>query len=92
MPRRARLASGGIAYDVLKLRKDGKPSDILSRRPMERPKDWNKFVSGSDRDSELEALRRSARRPFGSENWMIKIAEQLRLEPKMNSRGRPTRS
>jgi hypothetical protein len=39
-------------------------------------------------------LRSSAQRgrPFGSEDWVIKIAVQLGPEPTMNSRGHPKRS
>ena len=58
---------------------------------MERPKDWIEFVNDSERESELEDLRSSAQRgrPFGREDWMIKVAKQLGLESTMNSRGRP---
>ena len=61
---------------------------------MERPKDWIEFVNDSERESELEDLRSSAQRgcPFGREDWMVKIAKQLRLESTMNARGRPKRS
>jgi putative transposase len=61
---------------------------------MERPKDWVEFVNESDRKSELEDLRSSPQRgrPFGSQDWVIKIAKQLGLESTMNSRGRPKRS
>jgi putative transposase len=76
------------------LRGDGKPSGILSQWPMERPKDWVDFVNESERESELEDLRSSAQRgrPFGSEDWTVKIAKQLGLESTMNGRGRPKRS
>jgi putative transposase len=61
---------------------------------MERPKDWIEFVNGSERESELDNLRSSAQRgrPFGNEDWVIKIAKQLGLESTMNSRRRPKRS
>ena len=41
----------------------------------------NEFVNEPDRKSELNDLRSSAQRgrPFGSENWGIKIARQLGL-------------
>ena len=76
------------------LREDGKPSGILSQWPMERPKGWADFVNASERESELEDLRSSAQRgrPFGSGDWMIKIARQPGLESTMNPRGRPKRS
>jgi len=61
---------------------------------MERPKDWIEFVNGSERETELENLRSSAHRgrPFGNEDWVIKVAKQLGLESTVNSRGRPNRS
>ena len=92
-PRRARLATGGIAYEVLKLPEDGKSFDFLSQSPLERPKDWLKFVIEADRESEFEDLRPSAQRvrPFGSEDWVIKTAKQLGLESTTNPRGRPKR-
>jgi len=76
------------------LREDGRPSGNLSQWPMERPKDWADFVNASERESELADLRTSAQRgrPYGSEDWMIKIAKQLGLDSTMNPRGRPKRS
>jgi hypothetical protein len=61
---------------------------------MGRPKDWVDFVNKSERESELEDLRSSAQRgrPFGREDWMVKIAKELGLEPTMNPPGRPKRS
>jgi len=75
------------------LRENEKAPVILSPWPMKRPREWVKFVNGSERESELEDLRSSAQRgrPFGSEDWMIKIAKQLGLEATMNPRGRPKR-
>jgi putative transposase len=74
-------------------REDGRPSKILSPWPMERPRAWIDFVNESERESELEDLRSSVQRgrPFGSEDWMIKIAQQLGLESSLHSRGRPKR-
>ena len=91
MPRRPRIATGGIAFHVLKLPEDGEPFDILSQWPMERPKDWIEFINDSERESELEDLRSSAQRgrPFGIEDWMIKIAKRLGLESTPHSGGRP---
>ena len=61
---------------------------------MERPKNWIEFVNDSERESELDDLRSSAQRgrPYGSEDWMIRIAKQLGLESTMRSRGRPKHS
>jgi putative transposase len=64
------------------LRADGKTADFLNEWPMERPKDWIEFVNGSERESELDKVRSSAQggRPFGNEDWVIKVAKQLGLE------------
>jgi len=88
MPRRARLATGGIAYHALKLPENGKLSDILSRWPMERPRDRIERVNESDRESELEDLRSSAQWgcPFGSEDWVIKIVKQLGLKDSLTGK------
>ncbi len=61
---------------------------------MARPRTWINFVNESERESELEDLRSSAQRgrPFGNEDWVIKVAKQLGLESTMHSRGRPKRS
>jgi len=61
---------------------------------MERPNDWIEFVNGSERESELDDLRSSAQRgrPFGIEDWMIKIAKRLGLESTPHSGGRPNDS
>ena len=61
---------------------------------MERLKDWIEFVNRSESELELDGRRSSAQRgrPFGSEDWVIKIANQLGIESTMNSRGRPNRN
>jgi hypothetical protein len=66
----------------------------LPGRPMARPKDRIEFVNEPERESELEDWRSSTQRdrPFGREDWMIKIAKQLGLEPTLNHCGRPKRS
>jgi putative transposase len=76
------------------LRENEKSSEILSQWPMERPKEWIQFVNEREQESELEDMRSSAQRgrPYGSEDWMIKIAKQLGLGSTMNLRGRPKRS
>jgi hypothetical protein len=55
---------------------------------MERPKGWVKFVNESERESELDDLRSSAQRgrPFGSEDWMMRIAQQLGFESTLCAR------
>ena len=55
---------------------------------MERPGAWIDFVNESERESELDDLRSSAQRggAFGSEDWKVKIAQQLGLKSTLHSR------
>ena len=74
-------------------RQDGKFVEFLSSWPMERPQNWIELLSAPDKASELDDLRSSAQRgrPFGSGDWMINVAKQLRLEATLHPRGRPKR-
>ena len=65
--------------------------DIVNQWPVERPRGWINFVNGEDKESELQDLRSSAQRgrPFGQQDWVIKIAKQLGLDSSLNPRGRP---
>ena len=64
---------------------NGKASDFLNEWPMERPQGWIEVVNGPEGQSELDTLRASTQRgrPFGSEDWVIRIAQQLKLESTM---------
>jgi hypothetical protein len=57
-----------------------------------RPTDWIEFVNEPERESELEDLRSSAQRgrPYGSEDWMIRIAKQFGLERSVFARSAET--
>ena len=74
-------------------RQGAKLTDFLSPCPMERPQNWIELANEPAKTSELDELRLSAQRgrPFGSEDWMIKISKQLGLEATLHSRGRPKR-
>ena len=60
-------------------------------RWLERPADWLETVSRPQTDEEVAALRLSIARgrPFGSKQWVKRIAEKLGLESTLRPRGRP---
>lgn len=76
------------------VRADRNASEFLNAWPTERPKSWIEFVNGSESESELDDLRSSAQRgqPFGSEDWVMKIAKQLGLDSPMTAPGRSKRT
>lgn len=65
--------------------------EFVAEWPMERPRQWLQWVNETERESALEELRSSAQRgrPFGNEEWAIRIAKQLGLESAFRQRGRP---
>jgi len=66
----------------------------LSRWPIERPPSWDEWVNESQPQTELENVRRSARRgqPYGSRDWVDVTAEVLQLDSTLRPRGRPAKS
>jgi putative transposase len=64
---------------------------LLSDWPVERPVDWVEFVNEPQSAEELEALRRSVNRgcPFGEEEWVKEVVEDLGLESTIRPPGRP---
>src|SRR5262245_2982942 len=64
---------------------------LLSEWPVPRPPDWMSFVNQEPTVKELERLRLSAQRgrPYGNEDWQTRVANDLRLESTLRSRGRP---
>ncbi len=60
--------------------------------PLERPGDWITYVNQPPAPSEMETLRRCARRgsPYGDEAWVAGMAEELGLQSVLRPRGRPT--
>lgn len=63
---------------------------LLSRWPVP-TNDYTSFLNQEDKEDILLSLRYSVVRgkPFGSENWIEKIAEKLKLKSTLNPRGRP---
>lgn len=66
---------------------------LLSSWPVPMTKNYSSWLNHKDENETdiLENLRDSVKKgkPFGSENWVIRIAKRLNLESTLNSRGRP---
>lgn len=75
-------------------RNDPRLLEFLAEWPVERPRQWLQWVNETERETELEDLRCSAQRgrPFGSEDWGVRIARRLGLESAFRQRGHPKRS
>src|SRR5688500_16487175 len=86
MPRRARIAPGEIVYHALNRANDGTSCFIMRQR-------WLDRVDGAQTACELAALRQAVNRgtPYGSEDWMMRIANRLQQEFTFHGRGRPRR-
>jgi putative transposase len=69
----------------------GAEVDLLSRWPVERPRNWLDYVNRPQTEAEVEALRRCVQRgtPFGSEVWVKRSATRLDLHSALRPRGRP---
>jgi len=61
---------------------------------MDVPTDWVAQVNGAQSAVELEELRRSVNRgrPYGSEDWQMRMAKKLGLEFSLHPRGRPRKN
>ena len=72
---------------------DAECQSVLSKWPMDVPKDWLRRVNRPESLRELEALRCSVNRgqPFGSENWVDRMTKRFGLDSVFRPRGRPTR-
>ena len=77
------FALGGIAQPAL--------NAILSRWPVERPKDWLRRVNTPLSARELRRLRISIERgqPYGEDEWVERTAQELGLEHTIRPEGRP---
>ena len=91
-PLRAELVKRGVdwPWSSLAIRCGGKKQLELSNGPISLPKRWRLLV---DRLSnvpvaEVETCVQRGR-PFGSDNWIVKIAKKLSLESSLHPRGRP---
>ncbi len=71
--------------------KGGDAEQLLSRWPVEQPRDWLDYVNRPQSEAEVEALRKCVQRgtPFGSDVWMKRSAARLDLQAALRPRGRP---
>lgn len=69
----------------------GEPRPELSDWPVDRPRQWSRWVDRPLSEEELEALRRSVRRgaPYGAEPWVKRTATKLGLASSLKPIGRP---
>jgi putative transposase len=74
-------------------RDDAAPSPRIEEWPVARPGDWTAYVNQVAAPTELESMRRCARRgtPYGQTAWVERMAEQMGLGCTMRPRGRPQR-
>jgi hypothetical protein len=68
-----------------------KPRTVTTPAPVQKPKDWLKFVDTPQYPAELDALRRCTQRnaPFGGTAWVAETAKSLGLEASIRDLGRP---
>jgi putative transposase len=64
---------------------------VLSKWPIDVPKNWVSRVNRAESQSELDALRRCVNRgqPFGSETWVERMTNRFGLDLTFRPRGRP---
>ena len=92
-PLRARLvehaedwSGSSLSRSTLKM-----DQDWLCSQPVSGPVNWIDWINQPQTESELEQLRHSVNRgtPYGSAEWIQRIATQLGLEASLHPRGRP---
>lgn len=75
------------------IRKNGnsEQKSLLSEWPISIPKDYDDFLNQKDKEENLVGIRLSVNRgrPFGSTDWVEKIADKFKLKSTLNPRGRP---
>ncbi|HZM34206.1 MAG TPA: transposase [Burkholderiales bacterium] len=59
--------------------------------PITRPADWTAYVNQTQAPTELDAVRKCARRgtPYGDDGWAKEVASRLSLTCTLRDRGRP---
>jgi putative transposase len=69
------------------------PRAILSAWPVEHPVDWTDRVNAPLSAKELRRLEESLERgrPFGEDEWVRRMAKELRLEHTVRREGRPAK-
>jgi putative transposase len=68
-----------------------KSREVLSKWPIDMPKDWVRRVNRAESQRELEALRRCVNRgqPFGSDDWVQRMTGRFGLDLMFRPQGRP---
>jgi putative transposase len=64
---------------------------VLSKWPIDVPRDWASRVNRAESPRELEVLRRCVNRgqPFGSQDWVARMTRRFGLDSLFRPRGRP---
>ena len=94
-PLRAGLVTSADAWPWSSLAWRGKAGERqrppLTPPPGDLPTDWVEHVNRPHSDEELAAIRRCVQRgaPFGREQWVKRLAEELGLDSTLRPRGRP---
>lgn len=64
----------------------------LSEGPVAKPADWLTYLNAAAATKETQGIQRSARRgaPYGTEDWVTRVADEYDLRHTMRARGRPS--
>lgn len=67
---------------------------LLHKGPLPLPRMWRSLVNRPEPEAKLDSIRQCVNRsrPYGSENWVRRIACQLGLESTIRPRGRPRKT
>jgi putative transposase len=68
-----------------------KQQKLLSKWPIEMPKNYIKLVNEPQTNTELETLRYSVNKgkPYGSDHWIDKMIDRFKLGATLRNPGRP---
>ncbi len=67
---------------------------ILAPWPVDRPRDWSRWLNEPQTDREISELEESIKRqrPIGDHSWVQRTVAKLGLEQTLRSRARPARA
>ena len=65
--------------------------ELLSRWPVQRPRNWTKLVNEAIAPAEINRLKLSFERdrPLGTTSWTLQVAQAMGLQYTLNPHGRP---
>ncbi len=77
----------------VRMRGTSEQKALLSEWPVERSRDWVRWVNTPITPKELKRLKTVLERgqPFGSDRWVMQTASKLKLEHTLRSEGRPSK-